>query len=368
MSITTFVRSLKENRRAQVLILSGCVLVIVIVVGALYMVSKNSTSSVGNENVAVTNIAEQPKKTRRVIDGVNADTGSENILPLAVMIENAAFGGVRPQAGLQDANVVYEAMAEGGITRFMAVYANKEVTPLIGPVRSARSYYVDFAEEYRAVYVHAGGSPQALSRLVGNQFVVDMNAIAADSRYFKRDYTQSRVQEHTLFTTKDLLNFALRDKGLEEKSGDYTGLKFKEDGADKKNRPTDQKTIDISFSSSSYDVQYTYNRDENYYLRTNGGEAHVDRNTGEQIHVRNVIVQYVETSLIDATSGRLDMKTVGEGKAVVFYDGKAIEATWKKPSRGERTRYYNAEGEEISLIPGNIWVEILPDDRTVEYN
>jgi hypothetical protein len=133
----------------------------------------------------------------RQTDGVLVETSQAKLYPIAVMIENAAFGGVRPQAGLSYAQIVYEVVVEGGITRFMAIYAG-DMPDVIGPVRSARPTYLEFAAEYDALYGHAGGSPEALQAISGLQ-VKDLSALAADSRFFYRD--GSKVAPHNLFTS-----------------------------------------------------------------------------------------------------------------------------------------------------------------------
>lgn len=364
--IENALQQIKKITRLQIrIVLIGVVAALAMIL--VVMIVRGQTDSVGGAEV-VTPAQAEPivEKVQRRIDGVYVEVGKENILPISVVIENAAFGGVRPQSGLQDANVVYETVAEGGITRLLALYANDLLTERIGPVRSARAYFVDIAEEYRAVFAHAGGSPHGLSRLYGNQFVTDLNQISGDGQYFRRDYSFSSIQEHALFTNKELLAYALRDKGLAEATGAYDGWKFARDDAPKKDRSTEEKKITINFSSNSYRIEYLYDREKNYYLRSTGGEAHLDRNTSEQLHVRNVIVQFVDLSVLDSY-GRVDLKLIGEGDAVVFHDGLAIEGTWKKGARGERTRFYSGDGNEISLIPGNIWVEVVPDDRSVDY-
>lgn len=349
------------------------VAIIVCVLGAvLVMKILSDTAAVGdnsNTNLASnTNTVAQvkPKKLPRRIDGVEVESEKANFYPYAVMIENAAFGGVRPQSGLQEASVVYEALAEGGITRFMAVFASGEPIAQIGPVRSARPYYVDWAEEYQGLYVHAGGSPQALQKLSASTEVVDLNQINGQEEYFVRD-PKAQSREHGLFTSSDFIAFAVRDFKLEEKVGTFTPWLFSESGAKKADRPTTEKTITIPFSSNSYEVKYTYNAEDNVYQRSNGGVPHIDKLTGKQITVRNVVIQYLKTSVLEAVSGRLQMTTVGSGEAIVFYDGIAHAAKWTKASENGRTVFTDLNDQEISFIPGNVWIEGVPSDRVVQY-
>ena len=161
--------------------------------------------------------------------------------------------------------------------------------------------------------------------------------------------------------------FAQRDKVGEDATGDYTGWKFKKESSDLE-EPTEEKNVKINFSSGSYEVEWKYDPETNTYLRFNGGLEHTDKNSEEQIKAKNIVVQYTETSLLEEGTGRLDIKTQGEGEAVIFMDGTGIEGTWKKDERGERTLFYDLNGDEIEFNPGKSWIEIVPTDRTIEYN
>lgn len=301
-----------------------------------------------------------PSETReaRVLDGVLDIAANKNPRPVGVMIENLAI--VRPQSGLGQANLVYEALVEGGITRFLAVYLLTDAIPELGPVRSARPYYVDWANELGAMYAHAGGSPTALSD-IRNKGIFDLDQFF-NSQYFWRK-NLARASEHTLFTSTELLQFALRDKE-ESTKGDYTGWKFKDEAA-LSERPELVSDIVIDYSSNSYEVKYVYNREKNAYARFQGDEPQTDANTGEQIAPKNVLVQYVGTRLADAT--RLSMDVVGSGEAILFRDGQAIPARWSKSSSTARTIFTDLDGQQLLFNPGQTWVQVFPDDREVSY-
>ncbi|MBI2411084.1 MAG: DUF3048 domain-containing protein [Candidatus Kerfeldbacteria bacterium] len=365
-----FFWSLRENKKARrwfavvafvLLLLIGTVVFLIVHIH-------------GRRNQAVTNVSETISLNlsdangsqhvgRRFIDGAAVEQGKENQLPVLMMIEN--FIAVRPQSGLQAANVVYEALAEGGITRFMAVYANDEAINDIGPIRSARPYFVSWADEYRGVYGHVGGSPEAINNLHNDQLLVyDLDQMY-HGPYYRRE--ESIAAPHNLFTNTTLLAYALRDLQFTDMQGTFAPWKFSSP-VPLDQRPQEERQITLPFSSMSYEVRYVYHRDENRYLRWNGGVEHTDALTKQQIQVKNIAVQFVTTRLTDETTGRLAMTTIGEGRAVVFHDGTAQEGTWKRSSAEDRTRFYTNTGEEISFIPGNIWVEVLPDDRSIEYN
>jgi len=344
---------MKKNKKAVI-----TVVIVVVVIGvavAGYLVFRS------DEQVTISNTAavDSTKQVHRVIDGVMVPISRANFYPVAIQIENLIT--VRPQAGLASANLVYEALAEGGITRFLAIFASGDQIDKIGPVRSARPYFLDWTAEYEAVYAHCGGSPQALID-INTYNVLSINQIGGDHGYYWRDDT--RLAPHNLYSSSELLARALRDKEADEE-GDYDSWLFKEEEA-LSSRPTEAKTITIDFSTYSYEVEYVYDRQQNVYLRSQAGEAHLDEISEKQIAPKNIVVQYVETRLADES--RLSMATIGEGEALVFFDGKAQEATWKKDDRQDRTKFYDLNDKEIRFNAGTTWIEVVPTDRTVEYN
>lgn len=301
--------------------------------------------------------------TRR-IDGVIVDSPDKaNFWPYAVMIEN--LRSVRPQSGLSQAAVVYEALAEGGSTRFLAVFDPSEIVPEIMPVRSARPYYIEWASEYNALYAHAGGSPKALTVIWENPDFKDLEALSRDAKYFWRDAT--KPAPHNLVTSSEKMNFALYDKELIDTKTQYQSWKFKDD-ATLEERGQDGKKLEFNFSyGTTYLVGFTYNQERNYYLRENANEPHLDKNTGEQIAVKNVIVQLVEEPVLNGGAGRLDIFVGGEGKAWVLRDGEIIEGIWKKGSRIDRTLFYDMEGNELEFNRGNTWIHIITKTQDVTY-
>lgn len=332
-------------------------------------VNNRNTTTLSQETIQFgTGTTTPPNEVRRFLDGVMVPTGRENLFPIAVVMENLVT--IRPQSGLQAANVVYEALAEGGITRFLAVYSSDFALPEIGPVRSARSYFLDWAKEYGGLYVHVGGSPDALQTLrTTDAGVVNLDQIQGDAPYFWRK--KEIPPPHNLFTSSELLVYALKDRGVLEKQSTFRPWKFTSPRKTEE-RPTEEKYIAIDYFSASYKVEYTYDRTGNVYRRMNGGLPHHDKLTKEQIRVTNVVVQFVATSLLDEESGRLTMQTTGEGRAVVFRNGEAVEGIWRKnDATGMRTIFVTQQQqqeEEIEFVPGNIWIEVLPEGRTLSYS
>lgn len=281
-----------------------------------------------------------------------------NNLPLAVMVENHT--AARPQTGLSRADVVYEALAEGGITRFLAVYLQEESE--IGPVRSARPYYLDWAVEYDAAYTHFGGSPDALDKIVSFG-IKDLNGIYIGAPTFER--SKSRPSPHNVYTTTQKLREQASKKGY-SKGSEIVSWKFLDEKAipERKERP-DNFSINLNFKGTfGYAVEWRYNADTNSYFRFNGGGAQIDTLTNSPLEAKCIIVQTVQDSPDPSGHSRLRMATTGSNSAVVFANGKFVEGTWKKDQRTDRTKFLDTAGNEIKLNRGKIWVEIIPPGST----
>ncbi len=307
--------------------------------------------------------------------------------PLTVMIENHAEA--RPQSGLSKADVVYEAVAEGGITRFLAVFycgaIAQEVT--IGPVRSARTYFMDFASEYGdyPLYAHVGGANKpgkanALGQIGDYGWLSkgnDMNQFSLGFPVFWRDYERLGhpvATEHTMYSTTEKLWEVAEERGLtnadEEGNSwdeDFLAWEFKEDKDSGERGDVNDIEFEFWLNGADYAVNWQYDKENNQYLRFNGGNSFVDKNDDSQIKAKTVIVQYMkETGPIDELKHLL-YQTTGSGKAVVFQDGEAIKANWEKDDRQSRTIFTDSQGKEISLNRGPIWIEVIPSGNEISY-
>ncbi len=352
---------LKADKKMQMWVAVVVVLLLAAILGGIFYMGSNDSRGEKNQETAV---EDAPKTLPRAIDGVEVEPGLANIFPTAIMVENLVQ--VRPQAGLGKANVVYEVLAEGGITRFMAVYANDAFMEQTGPVRSARDYYVDLAEEYGAIYAHAGGSPEALAKLQGSKDVIDANALSGGvQQFFLRDSKKSAP--HNLFTNSGLISELMKNKEVADVEGEYEKWKFASAREDATVGAKEATSVQIEFSSKDYAVAYEYDVSEKMFNRLNGGKPHLDALTDKQISVKTVVVQKTDVSASGDDKGRVDVRTTGEGEAVIFTEGTAIEGSWKYDTNDDRTRFYDAVGDEIVFVPGNIWVEIVPDDKAVEF-
>lgn len=278
--------------------------------------------------------------------------------PAAVMIDNLEAS--QPQAGLQRAAVVYEALVEGSATRFLAVIEQDELDR-IGPVRSARPYFLAWAAEFGALYVHAGGSPEALAQLRNGE-LHDLNALLAGSRYFWRD--TARRSPHNLYTKDDLLTFAIRDEGLE--GGAAVEPLWAFDDTPPSGELANEVTVEFA-SSVSRHASYAYDSKMKTYTRSTAGQPHNDELTGKPITVRNVVIEVIPAIQAVGEKGRLTLEVTGSGPAVIVRDGVAIRGEWRKPELGSKTVFVDAAGEPIPLGPGNTWIEVLPAGYSFTY-
>lgn len=294
-------------------------------------------------------------QTLNPIDGVKMSRGVVQQYPVAVMIENAAFGGVRPQFGLSQAQAVYEMPVEGGITRFMAVFAGS-IPNKLGPIRSARPDYINLAAEYSALYTHAGGSSAALAELAQPNSLHDLSSVTKDAGYFFRD--GQRVPPHNLFTSADLVARAIRDKQLADTAPKFTHWPFQADHPPAA-APAQSKIITIDFGSSPfYTVQYLYNFPSNSYERWNGGEQQHDANTNAVLMPKNVVVQLMPK----------DFSVIGSGTAYLARDGVVTTGTWKKLDTTSRTQFLTSDGKPFAFNRGPIWIELVPANGKVTFN
>ncbi len=298
-----------------------------------------------------------PTELDHLITGVKVSPDLFNRHPVAVMIENST--AARPQSGLTSADIVYEAVTEGGITRFMGVFSTKQPAKA-GPVRSARSYFIDYLSEYDAFYAHAGGSPTALERI--RQYGIKDYPHSSDAYW--REPRKGVASEHTLFTdVSKIFSFGVSKKGWSA-TADFKPWTFKELSP----TPAAAATVTINFSSAQFNTVWTFNPATNSYARAMAGLPHKDAVSGEQIVVRSIVAISVTHSANPPYKGsgkesEWSMATIGEGTAAVYQDGVATPAKWKKPSRTDRLRLYDATtGTEISFNRGQIWVSVVPQE------
>lgn len=311
---------------------------------------KTATSTA---EIATTTPDACPGCVRRLLDGVMVQPENEKLRPFAVMIDN--FSSARPQFGLSAASLVYEAPAEGGITRYLAVFSPDMAPTEIGPVRSARSYFLNWAKELGATYVHVGGSPEALE-MAKNLGSSDLNEFYNGS-YFWR--TNERTAPHNVLVSGDNLNKYRNDKS--ETGIELTPWQFK-DAATSTSAVTSQITIKYS---AGYDVYWQYQPDTNSYYRYLNNKAHLD-NSGTNINAKNIIVHLTSFRVTDDKL-RLEMSTALSGTALLCQDGNCQMGNFKKNSTSSRAKYYYKSGEEFIFNAGTTWIEMTDDLQKIKY-
>ncbi|MFZ1250622.1 MAG: DUF3048 domain-containing protein [Candidatus Microsaccharimonas sp.] len=265
-----------------------------------------------------------------------------------IMIENSP--DARPQSGIKDSGVVFEAIAEGGITRFLVLYQEQK-PQLIGPVRSVRLYYVDWVAAFNASVSHIGGSAAALAE-VRNGSYRDIDQFFNAASYWR---ATDRYAPHNVYTSFEKLDALNAAKG--HTTSNFTGF------ARKDTKPAETPTattIDITISGPLYNSQYTYNATTNTYDRSQGGAPHLDREAG-QISPRVVIGMMVDQTTVFEDGYRESINAIGSGKAYIFQDGTAQEVTWTKPSKTEQISFTDANGAKVELARGQTWISAIPN-------
>lgn len=322
--------------------------------------------------------------------------------PLAIMIENSVEA--RPQSGLSSADIMYEAVAEGGVTRFMALMYCDAVSQdtLVAPIRSARSYFVDWASGYnRPIYAHVGGGncsadklpngsygpcksderAQAIEQIAsyGWRLTNDVDGMSVGLPVFYRDYQRlgkdvQLATEHTMTTSTERLWTEAEDRGWTNTNpdgdvwlDDFQPWEFADEPEENERGNTNQISYDFWDGYKQYDVQWQYDRASNAYKRFLGGEAHVDLINNQQLTFKNVVVLFTEEiGPVDELKHML-YETIGRGDALIFKNGEVVEARWSKPTRTDRIMFTTKSGDDVSFTRGKIWISVIDESNEVGY-
>ena len=300
----------------------------------------------------------EPEKLPVKIVNVNSKTR-----PYAVMINNNHSAW--PQCGLQDAYLVYEIMTEGGITRMMALYKDKYPTK-VGSVRSARHYFIDYAEENDAIFVHWGGSPQAYSRI--NSGINDIDGISLEGSVFFRDKSLKRDYEHTGFVDLEKAKSYAEGKGFARDVNKDLLLNYSAEEIDLSVKTGASVADSVTLKYSDYHTtSYEYDAENKVYKRSMSGKANVDLTTGKQYTAKNIIVYQVKNYTLSDGSGkgRQELDNIGSGSGYYISNGYAVPIKWEKTSHSGQTVYKYESGEEITVNDGNTFIQICPIDSGI---
>lgn len=326
------------------------IIIIIIAIIAVFIVLNNNKDSKSSNNTKKTKATKVEEKLK-ILD-LNS-----NSRPYAVMINNiSTVWGY--QCGLQDAYIVYEIIVEGGYTRLMAVFKDKDLDRL-GSVRSSRHYFLDYALENDAIYVHFGWSPQAES---------DMRSLGVNNINFmsyagyKRDYSLGLATEHTAFTTTSDILAGADYYGYRKTSDEKPLLNYSVKSLSLSNMDgaTQANLVDIVYSNSR-STSFEYDPENKVYKRFQNGISHDDYVTDMQYTTKNIITYQVNNYTISGDNkGRQTIDNIGSGDGWYISEGYAVPITWEKSSRSSKTKYKYLDGTEIKVNDGNTYIEIQP--------
>ncbi len=297
--------------------------------------------------------APTPPPLVSTLTGLPIADASINDRPVtAIMIENSVYA--RPQSGLNDAGVVFEAVAEGGITRFLTLWQDTD-SEYIGPVRSVRPYYLQWLQGFDASVAHAGGSGDAL-RLIKDWGIKDLDQFHNSSGYWR---ISSRYAPHNLYTSTTKLHQLEASKGFGKSN--YTGFARK---AEAPSATPTARTIDFNISSAPYNSHYDYDTASNSYLRSEGGVPHKDEKSGQQISAKAVVGLVMDQGKSDIYT---TYSTIGSGRAYIFQDGVVTIGNWHKTSNSSQFTFTDDSGAELKLNPGRTWLTVVGSTSRVSY-
>ncbi len=345
----------KKKNSSGTKVLIGILVVLIIVAGGVmgYKIvkdKKNESESVSTDgNNIIT--AEIEDKNIQIFKG--------NDRPIAVMIDN--HKDAWPQAGLQKAYMVYEIIVEGGETRLMALFKGADVDK-IGPVRSARHYFIDYAMENDAIYTHFGESPQADSD-IKKYSVNEIDGIAEDGTTFSR--VKDKASPHNAVTSIEKLLKSAKNKKYRTTSNEKSVLNYV---TDEVNLEDGQEAVSVTIPHSDLQtVKYLYDEENKVYERYARGKEQSDWTTKEPITAKNIIITFCENyTLTDKENkGRQGLKNIGTFDGYYITNGKAIKIKCIKNARDEKTKYQDLEGNEIKVNDGNTFVNICPTNAKV---
>ncbi len=343
----------KMNKKDKRIIIICCIIFVLCIAGIIGYYLMLSTP--------------EPKKAaKKEISQLKIVDQNSNQRPIAVMIDNNV--GNNAHEGLQDSYINYEIIVEGGLTRIMALYKDKDVAK-IGPVRSSRHYFLDFSSESDAIYAHYGWSTYA-EKDIKALGINNVNGLTSDSAYW-RDKTIKAP--HNVFTSTEKIYETAKKMNYKTTTKDWKLLNYSvkeitfKDPADGEE---DNRLLanSVSLKYSNYQtVSYTYDSENKYYLRSMNGKPHTDKSTDQQLHYKNIIVEQVFNKLLD-NDGRQDLETEGNGSGYYITNGYALPIKWEKDTRTSKTKYTYEDGTEVKVNDGNTFIQILPATQTPEIN
>ncbi len=348
----------KNNKKVKVSVIVATISIILVIGVALLLFLGSKKDS------TLPKITKKNSSTPMIESNLKIVDLNSKTRPYAIMINN--LGVARPlQSGLQDAMIIYEMIVEGGLTRYMAVFQDQN-TERIGSIRSARHYFLDYALENDAIYVHHGNSPQAAADFK----TLNIDRISVDaSKTGWRDKSLNVSTEHTLFTNIAKLNNGVGNK-RKTRNKDFL-LNYSETPVDLSTKEGAIKANNIEITySGSVKSSYEYDESAQNYKRSVNGKAHTDYVTKKQYTFKNIITYQVSNTSLNDGSGkdRQTLDNIGSGEGYYITNGYAVPITWSKSSRSSQTVYKYKDGTEIDVNDGNTFIQIQPKGKNLIIN
>ena len=346
-------KKLKNSRLTKILSLA---LALIFIIGSFAGCGSNNTEEETKPSSQKTEASKDTAIRNPLTGEPDYDEELLNNRPVFVVVENTPEA--RPQWGLTSSDIVWEMVVEGGITRMLLMYADASRLPdKIGPVRSARHYFVDLAEGFDGIFVHFGYSPMAQSQ-IANHKVNNINGLV--DNYFYRDSSRDVAVEHTSYTTREAIQKAIANKEYRTEIKEDYKSPFSFNNKDKNlSAPCERIYIDFS---GSYTYVYTYNAEKKVYEAKLHGQNFAD-SEGVQQNFKNIIICYTDINDLNDSKGRVDFD-LSEGKGIYVSNGSYTDITWEKGESDDTLKLYNKHGKELSLNVGRTYIAIM--DKSTE--
>ncbi len=342
-----------KSKRTQLIliIIASVLLVATVAVFVFLLITSNKKSELDQLGTG-----KEPENVKYFSPLTGRETTKEKTTApvFAVMIENSP--DARPQSGLKDAGVIFEAVAEGGITRFIILYQEAE-PQLIGPVRSARAYYLEWAAAFDPAVAHVGGSGDALQMIRSGNYGVDLDQFYNAGAYWR---AKDRYAPHNVYTDFQHLNDLAKSKG--KTSSQFTGWS-RTDG--KTSEAPNATAVSLEPSSGQFNVSYNYDASTNTYHRMQGGQPHTDREKGQI--TPDVVIAFRVTQTLRSDRLHYDFQTSGSGEAYIFQNGTATAATWQKADARSQIKFVDSAGAEVQLNRGQVWLTAVGQGRNISW-
>jgi hypothetical protein len=304
---------------------------------------------------------QEEEEEEEVITDSNFLMPDTSMRPYAVMIDNEGSRSL-PQGGIYKAQIIYEILVEGGETRLMPLFWGTD-PELIGPVRSSRHYFLDYAMENDAIYVHYGWSPMA-QKDISTYKINNINGVGYGGEIYWDLTDDPRNWQDSYTSMEKILEFTNNKAKYRTSSEKTPVFNFDKNFAGLESEKTADK-ITIKYSGA-YTCGYEYDSEKKSYLRFRKGKPQIERSTNEQLEAAGIIIQFNNVySIKGDTAGRQDVKTVGSGEGYYIAEGKVIDIKWSKKDRFSASQYTDSSGRPLSLKPGRTWVQVVPMSGTV---